>query len=137
MIYEDMKNYFAVLSACLIALLPCISFAQEQPQWKRILNEAHTLPDSICLLSIGFPGPYTVERWPSNAVLVETILEVDNAPEGIFLDFLKKRSLCLETAVRWPGMPAQLPQPIAVVCPNVSGHYSGKTERPGFYTGKF
>ena len=90
MIHKDMKVYFVVLSACLVALLPCTSSAQEKPQWKRILNEAHTLPDSICLLSIGFPGPYTVEYWPSNAVLAESLLEVDNAPEGVFLEFLKR-----------------------------------------------
>lgn len=61
-----------------------------QTPWKRLLHQSFDLPDSVCLVDIDLPWNYEVERWPTNAFMVETTLEVANASETVLNGVLKQ-----------------------------------------------
>lgn len=91
-----------------------------QTQWKRLLHQSFDLPDSVCLVDIDLPWHYDVERWPTNAFMVETTLDVENASETVLNGLLKQNryayklycqgGTCLLMPVLRPFLPLQTTQ---------------------------
>lgn len=72
-------------------LLLCITvintgvFAQNQ----RFIHRTFQM-DTATILELDLYGEYTVETWVGDAVMVETLISLSNAPEGIFNHHIKE-----------------------------------------------
>lgn len=96
------------------------STACGQSQWKRLLHQAFELPDSVCLVDIDLPWAYEVELWPTNSMMAETTLEVDNTSENILNGLMKQNrysyklhcqgGTCLLVPILRPFLPLQTAQ---------------------------
>lgn len=71
-----------------LLLLSLIANTHFYAQNQRIIHSTFQL-DTATTVELNLYGEFTVESWVGDAILVETDVSLANAPEGIFLHYIK------------------------------------------------
>jgi len=79
-------NYKILLFSTLIGVCLCSKATIAQTATK--VHQSFTLSD-IKNITIDIPYPYTIETWEGNTILLETSIDIDNAPPTLVKMFLK------------------------------------------------
>ncbi|MFM8449557.1 MAG: hypothetical protein ACKOAY_05580 [Haliscomenobacter sp.] len=74
-------------------------FAQDS--WKKTMHQTFEVPDSVCLVEIEIPWGYVVERWPTNAMMVEETVELRKIPDSVAGALVKQGRFGLKLACKF------------------------------------